>query len=648
MHLCFSAAFNMSSTDVDLGQMANPRIYQPLDRKQHQFRLLRLHAGRKPKALICTLYSEHLRRDKGYEALSYVWGDPNATKDIQVNGQSLPVTENLHNALHRLRRPKESRILWIDAICIDQKNDLEKGHQVGLMSRIYTFASGIVIWLGDVSFQDENSATSAFNSFKDTNDRLATASGAPSREGIYRCYERLMSSPWFARSWTVQEAILARKLTVMLGPGFASFDDILSCEDSLWRTLRKAEVKVVPGCYRAIAGMRKQRRHPGGTGLTFLNAIHRYWDHEATDSRDKIYALLGIVNDWQGFNEISADYTIDANRVFARATFEIIRRQRSVEFLSTVVLGSGESDGKPSWIPPFTSATLKRAKERYRSRPTADLHLYDTSVLSMNGKFCQSITSAFLQRHFVDMNMLEFEKIYRDALESATGIPGMVYQYMHSTIYRNNAELMHLRSLLWKRRSLPPPEERWLLEYNWDSSHEVWKEFKSFLTTNRKDGAPAVDQAALTADFNLIIKRWMCWCANETACTTKQSAASEYVGAFGEHMDDFDISLLLRDDKPAVKFKERFVFTTEDGSLGFAPPVAPGDEIWAFEDHGMPFILRPAGSRELLAAQKGDTVQTYKLVGRCLSLFHPDQFDIFEPRPERKQTEIPSRRIYLV
>lgn len=649
----------MSSIDVDLSQMANAHLYQPLDRKQHHFRLLRLHAGRKPQPVVCTLYSEHLKRGKDYEALSYVWGDPNVVKDILVNGQPLPVTENLNKALHRLRRPKESRILWIDAICINQKDNLEKGHQVDLMSRIYTFASGVVIWLEDVPSEDEMSAISAFNSFRDRTDQLAKVPGTPSHKSIYCCYERIMSSPWFTRSWTVQEALLARKLTVMLGPGYANFDDILGCEDKLWRTLRDTKVEVIPGRYRGIADMRKQRRYPGGKGLTFLNAIHKYWSHQATDSRDKIYAFLGIVNDWQGFNAISSDYTIDTDKVFARATFEIIRRQRSLEFLSTVVLSSGGSDGKPSWVPAFTSATLKRAKERHNSRPTADIHLYDTTVLSLNGAFREPIVSVSLERQDAEISIVSASSTYREALEYVTGIPGisrivlMVERLIHSTTYKYSPEMMCLRNLSRKQQSLLQPEHYWLMSDDSAprikdaSDDEIWNEFKININTNGKDVAPVGREATSLATLNAIIKRWMCWRSNELACTTTQSAASKYVGAFGEHMDDFDISLLLRDDEPAVKLKERFAFTTGDGSIGFAPPVAPGDEIWDFEKQGTPFILRPAGKRAFKNAQEGKMVQTYQLVGRCLSMFHPDQFDILHPQLERKQTETPSRRAYL-
>ena len=229
----------------------------------------------------------------------------------------------------------------------------------------------------------------------------------------------------------------------------------------------------------------------------------------------------------------------------------------------------------------------------------------------------------------------------------------MVNRLLHSTAYKYSPEMMCLRSLSRKQRSLLKPDEYWLMKYDsasWikhASDDEIWNEFKIIVDTNGKEIAPVAREATSLATLNAIIKRWMCWRSNQLACTPTRSAASEYVGAFGEHMDAFEISLLLRDDEPAVKFKERFAFTTGDGSIGFAPPVAPGDEICAFEEQGMPFILRPAGSRAFKNAQEGKMVQTYKLVGRCLSLFHPDQFDILNPQLERKQTENPSRRVYL-
>lgn len=60
--------------------------------------------------------------DVSYEALSYVWGDRESTNKIWVDGCLFTVTENLFEALSNLRQPSEDRLLWVDAICIDQSH----------------------------------------------------------------------------------------------------------------------------------------------------------------------------------------------------------------------------------------------------------------------------------------------------------------------------------------------------------------------------------------------------------------------------------------------------------------------------------------------------------------------------------------------
>jgi hypothetical protein len=57
-----------------------------------------------------------------YDALSYAWGDPTVTCEIELNGVQWPVTTNLAAGLPRLRHSKDTAVLWIDAICIDQAN----------------------------------------------------------------------------------------------------------------------------------------------------------------------------------------------------------------------------------------------------------------------------------------------------------------------------------------------------------------------------------------------------------------------------------------------------------------------------------------------------------------------------------------------
>lgn len=130
-----------------------PYVYQPLERPDQQIRLLDLFPAQ--SGLIeCKLRSESLdgSTSGSYEALSYCWGSPTASKVcILVDGSSFFVTPNLHAALLRLRSasPSKSRTVWIDAICIDQGNIREKNSQIPLMSQIYSSCQRVVVWLGE-------------------------------------------------------------------------------------------------------------------------------------------------------------------------------------------------------------------------------------------------------------------------------------------------------------------------------------------------------------------------------------------------------------------------------------------------------------------------------------------------------------------
>jgi Heterokaryon incompatibility protein (HET) len=86
-----------------------------------------------------------------YEALSYVWGDPLIRENIELDGVEFQVTTNLHAALRHLRWVTRPRLLWIDAVCINQTNPAERSKQVSLMTEIYKHAKQVIIWLGESS-----------------------------------------------------------------------------------------------------------------------------------------------------------------------------------------------------------------------------------------------------------------------------------------------------------------------------------------------------------------------------------------------------------------------------------------------------------------------------------------------------------------
>src|SRR4051812_48535540 len=121
--------------------------YRPLDLDQRSFRLLRILKESVLDDIQCELVEGWIYQSEGglpYDALSYVWGSTEKTSRITVNGNKLYVTENLLVALQHLCLKDDIGLLWIDAICIDQANLDERGHQVRNMSNIYTEAERVI------------------------------------------------------------------------------------------------------------------------------------------------------------------------------------------------------------------------------------------------------------------------------------------------------------------------------------------------------------------------------------------------------------------------------------------------------------------------------------------------------------------------
>ena len=139
----------------------NSGIYKPLD--PVEIRILILEPGSTNSPICCRLITANLKDSRlKYKALSYEWGSPDNPQKITLNGKDFSVQQNLWSALCYLRNKQRSWFsrlwdpwnetnierLWIDAICINQNDLLERGHQVSMMGSIYQKAE-VICWLGD-------------------------------------------------------------------------------------------------------------------------------------------------------------------------------------------------------------------------------------------------------------------------------------------------------------------------------------------------------------------------------------------------------------------------------------------------------------------------------------------------------------------
>jgi hypothetical protein len=156
-----------------------------------------------------------------YDALSYVWGSVDYLKSIAIDDCTLSITTNLHDALLSLRNHSFERVIWIDAICINQSDDLEKEGQIRIMADIYLRAHCVVVWLGK-SADESDQAMETIRLFglriiakQPSGDPSEKASEKASEETNNKAYQAegyangdareavlaLLKRPWFRRIW---------------------------------------------------------------------------------------------------------------------------------------------------------------------------------------------------------------------------------------------------------------------------------------------------------------------------------------------------------------------------------------------------------------------------------------------------------------
>lgn len=130
-------------------QLQKPARYEyiPLQGRE-SIRLLQLKSGKEDDPIECWIFEARLDDYPSYEAISYMWGDPNDKSTIFCDGKTVSVSSNLVDALRIFRRQDRLRILWADAACINQCDLEERSLQVQLMARVFSEASRVLIWLG--------------------------------------------------------------------------------------------------------------------------------------------------------------------------------------------------------------------------------------------------------------------------------------------------------------------------------------------------------------------------------------------------------------------------------------------------------------------------------------------------------------------
>ncbi|KAK4114746.1 HET-domain-containing protein [Canariomyces notabilis] len=288
-------------------------------------RLLHLLPDEDDKAPIQCQLLEYALQKTGkraclYEALSYCWGSSDKPYRAFIGERYLPITSNLYAALLRLRDRFIGRVLWVDSICIDQEDTEERGQQVQFMAEIYCKANRVIVWLGEAEPGDHHASKEIVGAALASGDQTTTPSD---NESGHEAVSRLLARPWFRRIWVLQEVAAARNLRIMCGStevdGFA-FHLGLEAYPGFQNPIRPVTYLMKNSISRPNYMIDSSGRV--SLGIRPLSELmDMYHTHEASERRDKVFALLGMSSDAPSALQaagLSPDYDVPWEEVLRR------------------------------------------------------------------------------------------------------------------------------------------------------------------------------------------------------------------------------------------------------------------------------------------------------------------------------------------
>lgn len=372
---------------VCLPQMPTVNLYSPLP--DNWFRLLIIEPGH--GQLRCHLRPVRLQDAAGkYSALSYCWSQNvrRTPHELFCNGLRVDAGDNLRLALVHIRHRFLPRIVWVDAICINQADLAERTQQVQLMGTIYRQALKTVVWLGDGSeerfkqafsvickivnnWDQENTATYRIKTWPHGRYRLPReARGERRWYSWIETHEwdqvfELFRCPWFERRWVIQEVALSQ-CAVLLAPGALISWQWVGIAAAIIRTRDSYAIQRYR-MYNVYHTYLMFRLAPHGTlpplALDLLALLRLTTTFKTSEGLDRVFGLLGVLardNESESSCSIRADYRLSERELRQLVAEYCMTKEHPLSFLSDAIgLGQDEQHlTEPSWLPQWNERSL--------------------------------------------------------------------------------------------------------------------------------------------------------------------------------------------------------------------------------------------------------------------------------------------------
>jgi hypothetical protein len=377
----------------------NTYSHARLNSSRSEIRLFQLEAGHFGNDVEGRLRHYPLNACPPYIALSYVWGDPKDKRPILLDGRSLFLTVNLFEALQHIRDENRPIMAWVDAICINQDDNDERSQQVQMMKVIFEAAECVIAWIGP-SYNDSDIAMEYIAKFAlpsaNANELLHSAetSGPVVRNAVYDLFRR----PYWERVWIVQELASACQARVRCGHQSVQLDDFHRFITELNKKAKTIAnyMSVAKACRLLKLAKLYQDQCPHEQRLVDL--LWSTIDFRATDSRDKIYAILGIARERDRL-AIVPDYT-------NKNTFENLLRELVMHHVMTEgdfdilcyfpTFRDEQNGNACSWVPDLTQHLNGLCPQSFNANGARRPAVYfsqDLKLLTVKGLYLDKVDS---------------------------------------------------------------------------------------------------------------------------------------------------------------------------------------------------------------------------------------------------------------
>ncbi|KAH8598404.1 heterokaryon incompatibility protein-domain-containing protein [Bisporella sp. PMI_857] len=570
--------------------------YRPLDPMQN-IRVLELEPSKSiDEPIRGRLVLMYLPQKPHYEALSYTRGDQSKVAGILLEDVVFEVTQNLWLALRRLRYKDKPRLLWIDALCIDQENIQERNQQVSIMRDIYQMANQTIFWVGEEG-DDSHLVFEHLREWKEycedykagrvkSRDPMFNEShiNPPSYKGKTRdAFLKLCQRPLFFRSWVIQEVSLAKSAIVMCGPDTESIR-LLGLPSSFGTTVHPLQAINGPSHYHNLTSI---GRPSGLHGLGKVIQCSRFC--EASDPRDKVYSLLGMFD----HQIIPVDYSLSVADVYRQFTQAVVEETKSLQVLHWMGT-QRERDDLNSWVQDFSVSKPAGVLPgifgswthglNYPLRTLPGLQFCASEFL-IKGKYIESIQCIGPELHANVDNILGSDSF----AETLYHWESLAAKLVSQKRFKNAVTGAFLDTLIANDR-------------HWTVANGKAPEFsfhaEAFATFYERYGTGILAEADLDYFRDIaFIQEW-----------------SEEGNA--DKMNEWKVSHFTQSMEIACYGRSFFI--TDQGSMGLAPPRAkPEDELVYFPGGLYPFVVR--------MHEEG----AYELIGDCF-LYDFDVYKLFD------------------